>query len=612
VTVTVPAGPSGPTSPSGGWDVVFADGFGLPLINGANNRGRTDVDPAWVFLGNGSDVNGFNNNELQKFNSSQISVASDGLRLTAAYSPNRGTSGGGVCNYVSGAISSTTDALSDGFQFMPGGGDTWAFELVTKWAPQFDGGITSGGNDEGWWASGGPPLGGWKDEIDFIEHWRWRGPPSISAAVWVYDTSGPHTISIPMDMKQILGSDPAGGFHRYTFNLLANNTYRFYVDGELVGTKGPPPSLQRVWMKLILSYALRNPTAPNPRIIPNFQSGTRTWTIQSFVVYKGKDTGDANVGHRTIAPGTIIEGGSTTPTPPSTPSVPTLSASGTTITVRWGSVLGATSYGVYRRLAGATTWTRVTTTSSTTATDIGTAGVSYEYAVTAVNSGGESAKSTAAAITIGTPAPAAPQAPSATIDTSGIIALSWPPVTAATSYGVYRRAAGATTWGSALKTVASTSTTDQPVAGGSYDYAVTARNTGGESAKSTVATVDVPVDPGTLEGPDVEIFAVASEQEGPDIEIFAAATASLPPMTPPTGIIPTAGFEQGNFAWDPFPAAEAITEVHIYVWRLGTSRPAVPQFAGLGTPVASKMTASVTGLVGGATYQWYLAPAREE
>jgi hypothetical protein len=96
---------------------------------------------------------------------------------------------------------------------MPGGGSTIVFETKCKLGEAYDGGPTNGGNDEGWWSSGG----GWKDEFDFFEHWGWRGPPSVLADVWVYDTSGPHTVSITDTsaggMAKWLGADPGTSYH---------------------------------------------------------------------------------------------------------------------------------------------------------------------------------------------------------------------------------------------------------------------------------------------------------------------------------------------------------------------------------------------------------------
>jgi hypothetical protein len=322
MTITVPAAPLGPQTPSGGWAVEFADGFGLPLVNGnvQSNRSRTDVDPFWAFLGVGTFFDGFNANEIACFVDTQISQDSRGLVLTAAYHKNYATSSkyGTVYNYISAAIQSTLEATANGFRWMPGGGSTLAFEINCKMGQNFDGGPTSGGNDEGWWTSGG----GWKDEFDFFEHWGWRGPPGVLADVWVYDTSGPHTVSITDSsvggVAKWLGADPGTTYHTYTTVINPDNSFDWWIDGKKFGSHGAPPSFVKVWMKLIVSYGMRNPFGTDPRLVPNFTSGTREWITRYIAVYQDKNHAGQNVQLGGIAPGTQIAG--TTPGVPSMPS----------------------------------------------------------------------------------------------------------------------------------------------------------------------------------------------------------------------------------------------------------------------------------------------------
>jgi phosphodiesterase/alkaline phosphatase D-like protein len=335
----VAAAPLGPPAPVGGWTVEFADSFCLPLVDGrvSGNRTRTDANGKWLFGSPTSgDRDGFNDNEIQKFNNTQISVDSRGLVLTAAYDANRGTNAAGLmCNYVSGYVYTTDDSTSDGFQWMPGGGSTLCFEIVTQFAPQFDGGPTNGGNDEGWWASGGPPIGSWVDEFDFFEHWGYTTPPTNTGDVWVYQTSPFTNVSITSKLSTFLGADPSAALHRFTTVINPDNSWAWYADGKLIGTHTPPPSFQRVWMKLLLSYALRNPSAPDPRIIPGFMSGSREWIIRSVAVYQDTPHAGQNVRNGGLAPSaaacitastarrcTTARGSSTSRSRPSTSSSP--------------------------------------------------------------------------------------------------------------------------------------------------------------------------------------------------------------------------------------------------------------------------------------------------
>jgi hypothetical protein len=200
------------------------------------------------------------------------------------------------------------DSPSTGFQWMPGGGDTWAFEVVMKFAPGYDGGVANGGNNESFWSSGGwSTLSG--AEMDMPEHWGYNGPPSQAAWVTVYNQTGPSTVSSsPKDLGAFLGADPSAAFHRYTTLIAANGAMSVYVDGRLFSTAPAPPSLNRVWQKLLISYALRNPSAPNPRIISGFTSGSRDFIVRSVVVYQDTAHLGQSVLNGVVAPGTVVAG----------------------------------------------------------------------------------------------------------------------------------------------------------------------------------------------------------------------------------------------------------------------------------------------------------------
>jgi hypothetical protein len=492
----------------------------------------------------------------------------------------------------------------------PGGGGTFAFEIVCKFAPGFDGGTSNGGNDEGWWSSGG----GWTDEFDFFEHWGWRGPPSVTASVWVYSTSPLHNISIPMNVSNLLGADPAAAFHRYTTVIHPDNSYSMYIDGRLVGSQSAPPSFQRVWMKLILSYAMRNPAGSDPRIVPGFTTPgeTRDWVIRSVAVYQDAAHAGVDIRRGKIAPGTVIQGttGGGGGTAPTAPAAPSLSVSGGVVTVRWGVVTNATDYGLYRRVSGVTAWTALGFKTGTSAMDVPAAGLTYQYSVSARNSVGESAQSATASIAVPPPAPGVPSAPTASVSGT-VVSLSWNAISGATSYGVYRRLQGTSVWGSAVKAVASTSTTDSPAAG-LYEYAITARTSTSESVQSAVASVSVGDVSPPEEGSDIEIVSLALGDEGVDVEIISAHISAPIPMTALTNVSVVPAEEALGFFWTAPPSNQNVSEIHIYVWRLGTVKPTVPGFVGLGVTSGSRQFATVGGLTGGVGYQWEIRPARDE
>ncbi|HEV7203265.1 MAG TPA: hypothetical protein VGN18_01575 [Jatrophihabitans sp.] len=159
------------------------------------------------------------------------------------------------------------------------------------------------------------------------------------------------------------------------------------------------------------------------------------------------------------------------------------------VSVSWDPVGGATSYRVYRgaTLVGSPTATTLTNTGLIN-------GTTYSFTVVAVSAASSSA---ASAPVSATPAAAAPGAPTGLTGQAGdtTAALTWAPVTGATSYRVYR--------GGVLRTtVGPTSYTDTGLTNGTaYAYTVTAIKSGVESAASSAVSVTpVAVVPGTPAG----------------------------------------------------------------------------------------------------------------
>jgi chitodextrinase len=172
------------------------------------------------------------------------------------------------------------------------------------------------------------------------------------------------------------------------------------------------------------------------------------------------------------------------------PTAPTgLAVSGTTassVSLTWNANSGATSYNVYRNAS------EVGSTGATSDTDSGlSAKTTYTYTVTAVNSSGESAQSSAVVATTqdtsGGGIPGVPTGLTVSNTTTRSVTLAWNASSGATGYNVYRN-------GNEVGSSGSTSYTDNGLSGGTaYIYAVTAVNSSGESAKSqTVKAVTQP------------------------------------------------------------------------------------------------------------------------
>lgn len=352
-SVRVPGRPSGPPTPPGGWNVAFADGFGVPIVDGRFRESKPTRDAAWsTNVGNKTgNAPGYGSNELGVYKSSQVFEASDGLHLRAAFTPGvsrgcrypgGGGTSAGVCNYTSGTVNTGTGIYSHcrrcqaQFRWKPGGGETWAFEMDAKYAPGFDGGVADGGNDEGWWTARSS-SGGRYNELDFPEHLGWTTnglnqrscvgacawathraaaskctapggaqPCSVSAFAWLYDRFSSHT-DADFSPTQFCDCHPDRGFHRYTLLILPDSSFSIYMDGRLVGHVTHPPFITRDWNYLILSYALRNPAGSDP--IPGFSTvgQTRDFVVRSVAVYQANGTSRlTDVRNAQIAPGTTI------------------------------------------------------------------------------------------------------------------------------------------------------------------------------------------------------------------------------------------------------------------------------------------------------------------
>jgi fibronectin type 3 domain-containing protein len=159
------------------------------------------------------------------------------------------------------------------------------------------------------------------------------------------------------------------------------------------------------------------------------------------------------------------------------------------VALSWSASSGATGYNVYRATSSGTEGGTPYKTglTSTSFTDTGLAsGVTYFYQVTALDAGGESAKSTeSSSITA-----AAPPLGLAASVAGPRISLNWSPSNGAASYNLYRATSpggeGSSPYQSGL-TVASF--TDLGVVNGTtYFYKVTAVNAAGESGKSSEAS----------------------------------------------------------------------------------------------------------------------------
>ena len=262
----VSSAPVGPASPAGGWHVAFADGFTAAIGTGAGQDG---------FWKANTNTNGCCNNgdEIASESPSQVHVGANGLELLCT------ASGGYVCSGVD---------TTSGFNWRPGGGQTWAFEVVARLPPR------DWGEDPGWWSTDTK----WTNEVDFFEAWEW-GHEEYFAGMPVWKSKTPSAVEVSHEaykLKSEIGN-PEEGFHRYTTVIKSNNEMEEFIDGQYRWSVPAPSSMNAASMHLILTHALR---------VSTHLTGSSSFDIRSVAVYEDASQAGQNVEGGGVAPGTAL------------------------------------------------------------------------------------------------------------------------------------------------------------------------------------------------------------------------------------------------------------------------------------------------------------------
>ncbi|MER5650631.1 glycosyl hydrolase family 18 protein [Streptosporangium sp. NPDC002524] len=232
-----------------------------------------------------------------------------------------------------------------------------------------------------------------------------------------------------------------------------------YVFLGATGTGGTDPS---TWTSSPSSYA---------QLSTSFTTGASTTSVTIYVnSWYGQGAYQAD--------DVVLDGAPGQGQPPAAPTGLTGTGNATTASLSWGASPGATGYNVYRN------GTRVGTATGTTFSENPGTGT-HSYQVSATNAAGESARSGAVSVTVGTGQPQLPAVPSGLAATvSGTsVALRWNASSGATGYSVYRN-------GTRVGTPTGTTYTDTPGAG-THGYQVSASNSAGESARSGAVSATV-------------------------------------------------------------------------------------------------------------------------
>jgi hypothetical protein len=260
---------AGIATPSAGWTVAFADGFGEldTTLWTPNSRPGATNGP------------GDNNNDVTIFNPSQVSITPNGLVLTCTYENGVGgnNAAGEAINWLSGYMqttpaSSVAGMASKGFYWKPDLSTYWAFE----WVGTFPYNPANGGLDASFWACSDP----YTVEIDLFEIFNFTPGAynALTPITWIYNTSNGASNQDYESTPPSACTDQAQHVWTWLFNPSAK-TVQCYIDGVKFGTGISYPSTMPVnFMNLITEYNMRGSA-------PGFTSGSRTMTVRSIAAY---------------------------------------------------------------------------------------------------------------------------------------------------------------------------------------------------------------------------------------------------------------------------------------------------------------------------------------
>jgi fibronectin type 3 domain-containing protein len=309
--------------------------------------------------------------------------------------------------------------------------------------------------------------------------------------------------------------------------------------------------------------------ATSPAVQTGLADSTTYYYVVTAVNSVGESTPSVQVAATTLTPAPA-------PTPPAAPTGVTATGGANQVTVSWSAVTGATSYNIYWSTSSAVSTTTGTKIAGVTSPYVQTglsAGTTYYYVVTAVNSVGESAASARATATTNAPPPAVPAAPTGVSATGGAnqVTVSWSAVSGATSYNLYWSKTSGVTTATGTKIAGATSPYVQTglTASTAYYYVVTAVNGSGESPASAQAT---------------------------------ATTNAPAPVIPaaPTGVTATGGTNQVTLSWS---AVSGATSYNVY-WSTasGVTKTSGTKITGATSPYVQ------TGLAASTAY-YYIVTA---
>jgi len=309
-------------------------------------------------------------------------------------------------------------------------------------------------------------------------------------------------------------------------------------------------------------------SATSPLVQPGLTAGTTYYYIVTAVNSTGESTASIQVAATTLP-------AIPAPTAPGAPSSVTATGGTNQATITWPAVSGASSYNIYWSATSGVTKTNGTKVAAATSPYVKTAlsaGTTYYFIVTAVNSVGESAASPQVSAATNAPPPAVPVAPTGVAATGGAnqVSINWNVVAGATSYNIYwSTVTGVTTAGTKITAASRPYVQTGLAAGTTYFYIVTAVNAAGES--------------------------VASAQ------VSAATNAPVVTIpTAPTGVSAAGGANQVSISWS--AVSGAVSYNIYYATTTGVTKTNGTKIVNAARPYIQ------TGLAAGTTY-YYIVTA---
>ncbi len=309
-------------------------------------------------------------------------------------------------------------------------------------------------------------------------------------------------------------------------------------------------------------------SATSPAVQTGLTDSTAYYYIVTAVNSAGEGAASVQVAATTLAV-------TPAPTAPAAPTGVTAVGGTNQATISWPAVAGAASYNVYWSTKNGVTMAsgmKVAGVTSPKIINALSAGTTYYFIVTAVNSVGESAASSQSSATTAAAPPSVPATPTGVTATGGAnqVSIAWTAVSGATSYNIYwLTATGVTTSSPKITTTTNSYIQTGLAASNTYYYIVTAANAAGQSAPSA---------------------QVSAATNAPVVVIPSA----------PTGVTATGGANQVSISWT--AVSGAVSYNIYYATTSGVTKTNGTKITNASSPYVQ------TGLAAGTTY-YYIVTA---